>query len=123
LILTVFFVSMTVMLDKNHFFINQSRFFIDRMTSFGTGETALNIIRQYPTVLDINMNQKRPIWYDTWYRDSNVTGWHYGFTKEKGYNEWIHYMSAESCSCRRALVLFHLESFLSALLFSLLLLL
>ena len=100
LILAVFLVSMTVMLDKNHFVMSQSRFFIDRMMSFGTGETALRVIRQYPTLLDINMNQKRPIWYDTWYRDSGVTRWHYGFAREKGYNEWIRYMPCEPKSDR-----------------------
>lgn len=93
-------VSMTVMLDKNHFVISRSRFFTDRMGSSGIVETAKQIIKQYPTVLDINIIKKRAIWYDTWYRDSGVTQWHYDFAKKKGYNEWIRYIPCEPKSQR-----------------------
>lgn len=98
LILSTILVSVTVMLDRNNFVISQSRFFINRMMTFGIGETALRVIQQYPTVLDINIIKKRAIWYDTWYRDSGVTQWHYGFAREKGYNEWIRYIPCETKS-------------------------
>jgi hypothetical protein len=88
-------ISMTVMLDKNHFVMSQSRFFIDRMRGAGTVETMKRIVRQYPTVLDINIIKKTAIWYDTWYRDSGVTKWHYDFTKQKGYHEWVRYSPCE----------------------------
>lgn len=95
LILVSAFLSTTIILDKNHFVSGQSRFFINRMLSFGFGETAWRMIRQYPTLLDINIYKKRAIWYDTWYRDSNVTNWHYGFAREKGYSPWIRYIPCE----------------------------
>ena len=88
-------ISMTVMLDKNHFVISQSRFFIDRMRGAGTVETMKRIVKQYPTVLDINIIKKRAIWYDTWYRDSGVTQWHYDFARKKGYHEWMRYIPCE----------------------------
>lgn len=95
LILSAILVSITVMLDRNNFVMSQSRFFINRMSGFGAGETALRVIKQYPTLLDINIIKKKNIWYDTWYRDSGVTNWHYGFAREKGYNEWIRYIPSE----------------------------
>ncbi|MGD1151727.1 MAG: hypothetical protein ABR911_02445 [Syntrophales bacterium] len=88
-------ISMTVMLDKNHFIMNQSRFFVDRMRGAGIVETTKRIVMQYPTVLDINIIKKKAIWYDTWYRDRGVTQWHYDFAKKKGYHEWIRFMPCE----------------------------
>ena len=95
LIMAVLFLTVAVILDKSDFVMSQSRFFIDRMRGSGIVETMKRVVMQYPTVLDINMIKKRPIWYDTWYRDSGVTGWHYGFAREKGYNEWIRYVPCE----------------------------
>ncbi|OHE30561.1 MAG: hypothetical protein A3J94_02965 [Syntrophus sp. RIFOXYC2_FULL_54_9] len=95
LMMTVLLISIMVVLDKSHFVMNQSRFFIDRIRNTGTVETIKRIINQYPTVLDINIIKKRAIWYDIWYRDSNVTGWHYDFARKKGYHEWIRYIPCE----------------------------
>lgn len=95
LMIAAILISMMVMLDKKHFVINQSRFFIDRMKHAGIATTMKRIVKQYPTILDINIIKKKAIWYDTWYRDSGVTQWHYDFARKKGYNEWIHYMSCE----------------------------
>ena len=92
LLVTSLLVTFMVSLDKSHFVQNQSRFFIDRMRNAGIGETMKRMAMQYPTVLDINMIKKRAIWYDTWYRDSGVTQWHYDFARQKGYNEWIRYI-------------------------------
>ena len=92
LMVAVLLVTLTVILDKSQFVTGQSRFFIDRMRSSGISETIKRIVMQYPTVLDINMIKKRAIWYDTWYRDSGVTQWHYDFARQKGYNEWIRYI-------------------------------
>lgn len=95
LALVTILLSVTIALDKNNFVMSQSRFFFNRMMNFGVGETALRVIKQYPTLLDVNIFKKRDIWYDTWYRDINVTGWHYGFAREKGYHEWIRYIPCE----------------------------
>jgi hypothetical protein len=100
LIVTALLVSATVILDKTQFVAGQSRFFIDRMLGSGPGKTALRVIRQYPTLLDVNIIKKRAIWYDTWYRDSGVTQWHYDFAKKKGYHEWIRYVPCEPKSDR-----------------------
>lgn len=95
LMTAVLLVTVTVILDKSDFVAGQSRFFIDRMRSAGIVETVKRIVMQYPTVLDINIIKKRAIWYDTWYRDSGVTQWHYDFAKKKGYHEWIRYIPSE----------------------------
>ena len=100
LLMAVLLVTLTVILDKSDFVTSQSRFFIDRMKSAGIVETMKRIVMQYPTVLDINIIKKRAIWYDTWYRDSDVTKWHYDFARKKGYNEWIRYMPCEPKSDR-----------------------
>ena len=100
LVLAAILLSVTIMLDKNNFVTSQSRFFINRMVSIGAGETVLRVIKQYPTLLDVNIFKKRAIWYDTWYRDSGVTKWHQGFARHKGYNEWIRYMPCEPKSDR-----------------------
>jgi len=95
LMMAVLLISMTVMLDKSHFVISQSRFFINRVRGAGTVETVKRIVNQYPTVLDINIIKKRVIWYDTWERDSDVTQWHYNFARKKGYHEWMRYILCE----------------------------
>jgi hypothetical protein len=95
LMMAVLLISMTVMLDKSHFVISQSRFFINRVRGAGTVETVKRIVDQYPTVLDINIIKKRVIWYDTWERDSDVTQWHYNFARKKGYHEWMRYILCE----------------------------
>jgi len=95
LILAAFVLTMTVLLDRSGFVTSQSRFFIDRMKVTGIVETTKRIVNQYPTVLDINIIKKRAIWYDTWYRDGDVTRWHYIYAREKGYNEWIRYTPCE----------------------------
>ena len=100
LALAAILLTVTILLDKSNFFTSQSRFFIERMGSFGIGETAVRVVKQYPTLLDVNIFQKRKIWYDTWYRDSAVTKWHQGFARQKGYNEWIRYMPCEPKSDR-----------------------
>ncbi len=92
LIVAALLVSVMVILDKTQFVAGQSRFFVERMLGSGPGETALRIVRQYPTLLDVNIIKKRAIWYDTWYRDSGVTQWHYDFARKKGYQEWIRYI-------------------------------
>ena len=100
LVLAAILLTVTITLDKSNFFTSQSRFFIERMRSFGIGETAIRVVKQYPTLLDVNIFKKREIWYDTWYRDSAVTKWHQGFARQKGYNEWIRYMPCEPKSDR-----------------------
>ncbi len=95
LALAAILLSLTIMLDKTSFVTSQSRFFVNRMMSFGIGETAIRVVKQYPTLLDVNIFKKREIWYDTWYRDSGVTKWHQGFARQKGYNEWTRYMPCE----------------------------
>jgi hypothetical protein len=100
LMIAALLISIIVVLDKSGFVISQSRFFIDRIKDTGAVETMKRIVNQYPTVLDINIIKKRAIWYDTWYRDSGVTNWHYNFAKKKGYNEWIRYLPCEPKSDR-----------------------
>lgn len=106
LALAVILLSVTIMLDRNNFVTSQSRFFVNRMMSFGIGETVLRVLRQYPTLLDVNIFKKREIWYDTWYRDSAVTDWHQEFARQKGYNEWIRFMPCEP-KCDRLPRLLH----------------
>ena len=98
LIAMTLLVSFIAIQDKNQFFMNQSQFFINRMRETGIVATVKRIVRQYPTLLDINIIKKRKIWYDTWYRDSGVTQWHYDFTRKKGYNEWTRYIPCETKS-------------------------
>ena len=100
LIAAVIFVTLIVSLDKTGFVTNQSRFFIDRMRRTGIVETMKRIVKQYPTVLDINIIKKRTIWYDTWYRDSGFTQDHYNFAKKMQYHEWIRYLPCEPKSDR-----------------------
>lgn len=96
----IFLIGISVFLDKNHFIISQSEFFIQRVASISLTETLTRMKGQYPHILDIHFNLTRPIWYDIWYRDQNVTGWHQGFAKEKGYHEFIRYMPCEPKSER-----------------------
>ena len=88
-------VGLSIVLDKNRFILSQSDFFLKRMRNIPLSETASRVLRQYPHILDIHFYLTQPVWYDIWYRDENVTGWHLGFVQGKKYHEFIRYVSCE----------------------------
>jgi len=81
--------------DKSGFFFHRAEFFIKRLKSESIPKTALRIMKQYPTVLDINTYKRYHIWYDIWYRNDGFIKWHYDFTKKTGYNEFVRYQEVK----------------------------
>jgi hypothetical protein len=85
----------SIALDKTNFVSSQARVFLNRMHTNGFLVTGMMVLKQYPTILDINTYKKKHIWYDVWYRDRQVTDWHYNFAKEKGYDQFVRYEPCE----------------------------
>ncbi|MBN2568709.1 MAG: hypothetical protein JXB42_04695 [Deltaproteobacteria bacterium] len=88
-------VGISVHKDKTNFITGQTQFFIKKMLGVGAFKTVTRMVKQYPTILDVNIYQKRHIWYDVWCRNKATTAWHYNFAKLKGYNEFFRYVPCE----------------------------
>ncbi|MBC8484479.1 MAG: hypothetical protein H8D45_00355 [Bacteroidetes bacterium] len=77
--------------DKEDFFFHRAGFFIKRLKNEPISKTALRIVKQYPTVLDINTYKHSDVWYDIWHRDDEFVRWHYDFARKIGYNDFFKY--------------------------------
>ncbi len=77
--------------DKKDFFFHRAGFFIKRLKNEPISKTVLRIVKQYPTVLDINTYKHSDVWYDIWYRDDEFVRWHYDFARKIGYNDFFKY--------------------------------
>ena len=80
---------------KTDFFFHRADIFIKRLKSESISKIALRMVKQYPTVLDINTYKRYHIWYDIWYRNDDFIKWHYDFTKKSGYNEFVRYQEVK----------------------------
>lgn len=86
--------------DKTDFFFDRAGFFIKRLKEEPISKTALGVVKQYPTVLDINTFKRYHIWYDIWYRNDAFIKWHYDFTRKTGYNEFFRYQEVKPISVK-----------------------
>ena len=86
--------------DKKDFFFNRAGYFIKRLKNESISKTALRIVKQYPTVLDINTYKHSDVWYTIWYRGNGFIKWHHNFTREMGYNEFIRYQQVRPISIK-----------------------
>ena len=95
LIVSSVFIGISIYRDNTGFIVRQTEIFTERMIGDHFYKTATRMVKQYPTVLDVNMYKKRHVWSDIWYRDKETTNWHYAFAKLKGYNEFLRYVPCE----------------------------
>ena len=86
--------------DKTDFLFDRANFFIKRLKNESISKTALRVVKQYPTVLDINTYKRYRIWYDIWYRNDGFIRWHHNFTRKTGYNEFIQYQKVYPISVK-----------------------